>query len=241
MSVARVLVAEPLRFLLPARDRHGELALPVDDASSLGHIVESAGIPRTEVGEFLVNGQPAAFTDRVSEDDVINVRPVRRPQSGNGRFLLDVHLGTLARRMRLLGLDTAYQNDADDPELVEQAVAENRTLLTQDRGLLRRRALLAGAYVRGSDPDDQLLDVLDRFDPPMQPWTRCLACNGVLERVDKAEVADQLEPGTRRSYDWFYQCQSCGRTYWRGAHASRLDAIIARAANATGRTWPVTD
>jgi uncharacterized protein with PIN domain len=241
MSTARVLVAEPLRFLLPVRDRHGELTVPVDAASTIGHVVESLGVPRTEVGELLVHGRPAAFTDRASAGDVIDVAPVRRPQAGNGRFLLDVHLGTLARRMRLLGLDTSYSNDADDPELVDQAVAEDRTLLTQDRGLLRRRALVSGAYVHGSDPDDQLLDVLSRFDPPWQPWTRCLACNGLLERVDKAEVADELEPGTRRSYEWFYRCQSCARTYWRGAHAGRLDDIIAVAAKATGRQPPVSD
>src|SRR5581483_2643174 len=129
----RVLVAEPLRFLLPVRHRGGDVTVPADGVSSPLHIVESLGVPRTEVGELRVHG------------DVIEVLPVPRPQpAGTARFVLDVHLGTLARRMRLLGLDTAYRNDATDPELVAQAVAEQRILLTQDRALLRRRALPAG-------------------------------------------------------------------------------------------------
>jgi uncharacterized protein with PIN domain len=235
---ARVRVAESLRFLMPARHRHSDVTVPVDGVSSLGHVVESLGVPRTEIGEFIVDGRPAAFDDRAREGDAIDVRPVRRPQRVDPRFVLDVHLGTLARRMRLLGLDAAYRNDARDEDLVAQAAAEHRLLLTQDRGLLRRRALFAGAYVRGGRPDDQLLDVLDRFDPPWDPWSRCLACNGVVEPVDKRRVQDLLEPGTRRSYERFYQCRACGRAYWRGAHAQRLDAIIAHAASAAGRHGP---
>jgi uncharacterized protein with PIN domain len=102
-------------------------------------------------------------------------------------------------------------------------------LLTQDRGLLMRRALPAGALVRGSGPDEQLADVLDRFAPPLAPLTRCTACGGVLTAVAKADVADRLPPGTRRSYDEFSRCTACGRVYWRGAHARRIDALIDRA------------
>jgi uncharacterized protein with PIN domain len=229
-QVARVRVAEPLRFLLPVRHRRGDVPVPVDGASSLLHVVESLGVPRTEFGELRVNGRPAAPSERPHDGDVIDVAPVRRPQRiAEPRFVLDVHLGSLARRMRLLGLDVAYRNDAADAELVAQAVAERRVALTQDRGLLRRRALPAGAYVRGSRADDQLLDVLDRFDPPLDPWSRCPACNGVLAPVAKRDVAHLLEPGTRRSYTEFSRCPACGRLYWRGAHAERLDAIVTAA------------
>jgi len=100
--------------------------------------------------------------------------------------------------MRLLGIDTAYRNDAADPELVAQGNAEGRVVLTKDRGLLQRRELSAGAYVRGDSPDDQLADVLDRFAPPVAPWTRCLACNGGLDPVAKQEVEHLLEPGPAR-------------------------------------------
>jgi uncharacterized protein len=226
-QTATVRVAEPLRFLLAPRHRGGVAEVSVDGTSSLGHVVEALGVPRTESGELLVNGRPAPAQARLREGDVVDV-PVRpRPQRiPDIRFVLDVHLGTLARRMRLLGLDVAYRNDADDDELVVQANSEQRVLLTQDRGILRRRALVAGAYVAGSQPDDQLADVLDRFAPELRPWTRCPNCNGLLETVTKDEVEHLLPEGTRRSYTEFSRCPGCGRPYWRGAHSDRLDTII---------------
>jgi uncharacterized protein with PIN domain len=161
----------------------------------------------------------------------VEIGPVARPQRvpGADGFLLDVHLGTLARRLRVLGVDAAYRNDAHDDELVDRAAAERRILLTQDRGLLMRRAVWAGAYVRGDRPDAQLADVLDRFAPPLAPWTRCTACNGELVAVPKDEVLAELEPGTRRRYERFARCRTCRRVYWRGAHGRRLDAVVAAA------------
>jgi uncharacterized protein with PIN domain len=140
--------------------------------------------------------------------------------------------------MRLVGLDTAYSNDLGDDALIELANAAQRVLLTKDRGLLRRRKLWLGAYVRGARADHQLADVLDRFAPPLAPWTRCVACNGSLARVTKGEVEAELLPGTRRTYDEFSRCASCGRVYWRGAHSSRLAAIIAAASRPPGGTRP---
>jgi uncharacterized protein with PIN domain len=144
-----------------------------------------------------------------------------------------VHLGALARRLRLVGLDSAYRNDASDDALVAQSEDERRVLLTQDRGLLQRRTLWLGAYVRGARPDEQLLDVLDRFAPPLAPWTRCPACNGALAPVAKSDVEPLLQPGTRRTYDRFMRCRDCARPYWRGAHSDRLESLVARALRAT--------
>jgi uncharacterized protein with PIN domain len=232
---ALVRIAEPLRFLVPVRHRGGTVPVPVDGVSSLVHVVESLGVPRTEVGEYRIAGAPTPPDARPADGDVIDVLPVPRPQRiDEPRFVLDVHFGTLARRMRLLGLDTAYRNDAADAELVAQGAREGRIVLTQDRGLLRRRNLVAGAYVRGSRPDDQLLDVLRRFDPPLAPWSRCPACNGVLAPVSKEDIQHRLEPGTRRSYTEFSRCPACGRVYWRGAHADRLDAIVRAARSQQG-------
>jgi uncharacterized protein len=223
------LVVRPdpaLWLFLPPRRRRTEIVVPYDGSASVGHVVQALGIPLTEV-------QPP-MADRLGDGTVIELDPPPRPQRlpGSARFLLDVHLGSLARRLRLLGVDTAYSNDADDADLVERAGRERRVLLTQDRGLLMRRALWAGAYVRGHGAGAQLADVLDRFAPPLAPWTRCSACNGELVEVEKAEVADRLEPGTRRCYERFSRCRSCGRVYWRGAHGRRLDAVVAEALRA---------
>ena len=240
-AAIRLVVAPELRLFLAARHRGGEVQVNHDGTASLGHVVQSVGPPLTEVGALLVAGRavPAAYRPRPG--DVVRVEAVRRPQPvpvDPPRFLLDVHLGTLARRLRLLGMDAAYGPQAEDDELVERAAAEKRVLLTQDRGLLRRRAVWCGGYVYGARPDDQLADVLGRFAPPLFPWTRCPACNGPLEPAAKRAVEHLLEPGTRRSYDTFARCRSCGRPYWRGAHSARLERLVAdserRTESATG-------
>src|SRR5687768_3109794 len=180
-----VLLPPGLRFLLPSRDRiDGRRPLPFDPDATVGHLVQAAGVPLTEVGTLRLDGDSVAVTSRARPGGTIEVTEVARPQRTTaGGFLLDVGLGALARRMRLLGLDASWSNDADDAELVARATAEERVLLTQDRRLLMRRALPAGALVRGSRPDDQLADVLSRFAPPLAPLTRCTACGGVLAPV----------------------------------------------------------
>jgi uncharacterized protein len=227
---AVVRLTQELRLFLRPANRAGVVTVACDGVSSLGHVVESLGVPLTEAGRLTVNGRQATPGWRPRAGDVVEVSGVPRPQRLDlARFVLDVHLGTVARRLRLVGVDAAYANDAVDDALVEQANAEHRVLLTQDRGLLRRRKLWLGAYVRGTRPDEQFADVLSRFDPPLAPWTRCLACNGGLVPVSKAEVEAHLQPGTRRTYREFSRCGACGRVYWRGAHGPRLEAIVAAA------------
>lgn len=228
-----VEVAPALHLFVPAARRGGATALATDGVSTLGHVIESLGVPLTEVGALVVDGRevPVSHIPRAGEH--VSVRAVDRPQRVPGaplRFLLDVHLGTLARRLRLLGVDTAYEStDIGDPALAARSAAEQRVMLSRDRGLLRRRELWAGAYVYSTSPEEQLRDVLDRFAPGLRPWTRCTACNGMLKEATKDEVADQLKGGTQRSYDVFAQCTECGRAYWKGAHHDQLEAIVERA------------
>jgi uncharacterized protein with PIN domain len=219
--------AVELRLFLPPRHRSGRVETGIDGTSSLGHVVESLGVPLPEVGGVLVGGRPVDRSYRPVDRDHAQVLAVPRPQAVPApRFLLDVHLGTVARRLRLVGVDAAYGNDLDDDTLIDLANRQRRVLLTQDRGLLRRRSLWLGAFVRGARPDEQFADLLDRFAPPLAPWTRCTACNGRLAPVAKEEIAHRLEPGTRRCHDEFARCESCGHLYWKGAHHRRLEAIV---------------
>lgn len=222
--------APDLGLFVPAPRRDGRTALATDGVSTLGHVVESLGVPLTEVGTLLVDGRPVATSHVPAESEEIEVRGIERPQKVPGaplRFILDVHLGTLARRLRLLGVDAAYESDdIGDAALATRSAREQRVMLSRDRGLLRRRELWAGAYVYSHRPDDQLRDVLERFAPPLAPWTRCTACNGRLTQAHKDDVREHLQQGTRRTYDVFAQCTDCGRVYWRGAHHARLDAIV---------------
>ncbi|MEU8248444.1 Mut7-C RNAse domain-containing protein [Nonomuraea sp. NPDC048916] len=225
---AHLRIAPELLMFLPVSRRQEWQRVTPDRTSTLGHHVESIGIPLTEVGPLTIGDRGVDPSYLPVAGDVVEVGAVPRPQQlpDEPRFLLDVHLGTLSRRLRLLGLDAAYHNDMDDPALVVQANEEHRVLLTQDRGLLRRRALWLGAYVRGSRPQDQLRDLLERFSPPLRPWTRCTACNGLLIPAAKHEVEPLLEAGTRRNFDVYGQCRACGQVYWHGAHSGHLEEIV---------------
>ncbi|MFI6645837.1 Mut7-C RNAse domain-containing protein [Streptomyces sp. NPDC050504] len=245
--------APELHLFLPAPRRTAEATAPTplttDGKATLGHVVESLGIPLTEAGELRVDGRPVPPSHVPAEGETVHVAAVTRPQRTPGRvphpdgtplrFLLDVHLGTLARRMRLLGIDAAYESeDIGDPALAALSAREQRVLLSRDRGLLHRRELWAGAYVYSHRPDEQLRDVLNRFAPSLTlaPWTRCTACNGDLVSADKDSVSGRLQQGTQRAYDVFAQCTACERVYWRGAHHQRLEEIVTGALTEFGET-----
>ncbi len=231
----RITVDPRLHLFLAPAHRVSEAPVWCDGVSTLGHVVESLGVPLTEVGALRADGRPVPAGHVPRAQEHIEVDAVHLPQrlqrtERTPRFLLDVHLGTLARRMRLLGLDTAYENpDVGDAALAARSAAEGRIMLSRDRGLLRRRELFAGAFVYSHRPAQQLDEVLTRFVPPLAPWTRCTACNGLLREVQKEDVSGRLPSGTQRTYKTFAECSACGQTYWRGAHAQHLDAIVQHA------------
>jgi uncharacterized protein with PIN domain len=236
-------VPEELRFLLRPSRRAPTVRVVAAESDTVGHVVQAAGIPLTEIGAIVRDGEPVPCSEPVREGPLL-LKSTDRPQptpTWPPRFLLDVHLGGLARFLRILGVDAAYERDADDPTLAAHAGQESRVLLSQDRGLLRRRAVLAGALVRGAGTADQLRDVLDRFAPPLAPWTRCARCNGLLTSVSLDEVAPSLKPGTRATYHEFARCCDCAQVYWPGAHRARLDRVVAHARELVmdrQRAWP---
>lgn len=231
-----IVIPETLQPLLYSHRRRERVSVVDDGVSTIGHVVGSLGIPPTEIGTMRRDESTVDEAWRPTPGAVVRLTPRPRPQATPTvppRFVLDVHLGTLARRLRLLGIDATWRNDAADDELIEAGQREQRVILTRDRALLLRRAARGGAYVRGNDPAAQLDDVIDRFAPPLAPWTRCPACNGLLAPVAKTDVVDALQPGTRRNYDTFARCTICARIYWDGAHHARLQRIVDRYARST--------
>lgn len=221
--------------LRPPSLRGGYFERSCASDATLKHAIEALGVPHTEVGRVLVDGRPACLDRRVCDMDAIDVHPAPPIDAGPDAagapapsFLADAHLGRLARRLRLLGFDTALAGDAPDRALAAQAEAEERILLTRDRELLMHRRVVHGRYLRAQRTEDQLRDVVGRFGlrGRARPFTRCLECNGILRRADFSELADRLPPFVAATQSEFTVCTRCGRAYWPGSHWRRLKAIV---------------
>lgn len=237
-----------LNEFLPPAERQRDRVRNILDGPTVKDQIEACGVPHTEVDVILVNGRSVGFDHRLSDGDRVSVYPVfealdvtslvrLRPKPlREPRFVLDVHLGKLARRLRLLGFDAAWRRDASDTELAALSLAERRILLTRDRGLLKRRELTHAAAIHATDPRSQLLEVVDRFDlvRSAAPFTRCLTCNGSLVAVAREEVLDRIPPRVRLHYEEFQTCTSCRRVFWRGPHARRLQQIVDEALSGVG-------
>lgn len=236
-----------LNDFLPASQRQLPIVVSFNGHESVKHLLESLGVPHTEVDVILINAQSVDFSARLRDGDEVQVYPsaqgwqlvplihLRPEASQQPRFVLDGHLGKLAVYLRLLGFDTRYQNDFNDDELAEISSLEGRILLTRDRGLLKRSQVRQGYCVRTKFPRQQVVEVLQQYGLQAQarPFSRCARCNGVLQVVTKEEVYERLEPKTKLYYDDFRICRDCDQIYWKGSHFERLEkqlqAILAQA------------
>jgi uncharacterized protein with PIN domain len=238
MAQAKFCFYGELNDFLPLAQRGQWVGVSLNGVTVVKHLIEALGVPHPEVDWILAGGQPVAFGYAVQDGDRIEVYPVdagaprnllRPPLNPPVRFVLDTHLGQLATYLRLLGFDTLYRNDYDDAELAVISSQEVRVLLTRDRGLLKRKAVVYGYCVRTSQPRQQLIDVLRRYrlSEAIQPWRRCLRCNGLLVPAEKAAILAHLEPKTQRYYEEFQRCVDCGQIYWQGSHHSHMQTFIA--------------
>jgi len=233
---------EELNDFLPAARRKVSFMQTFYGTPAVRDVIQAIGVPHTAVDLVLVDGRSVEFAHRLSGGERVAVYPVferldispvvrlrpeplRRP-----RFALDVHLGKLARDLRLLGFDAAYRSDWDDPHLIDCALAEGRIILTRDVGLLKHSRVTHGYWVRSSYPEEQLPELLRALQlaPSAKPFTRCLDCNGPIEPVGKGALAGRLDQPILARRDRFWQCGECGKVYWRGSHHRHMMQRLAR-------------
>lgn len=221
-----------LNDFLPPLQRQRTVRYAFSGHPGIKDPIEVFGVPHTEVELILVNGRAVGFDYQLRANDRVAVFPVfmqldigplrrlRSPILSNPRFVLDVNLGKLAKRLRILGFDSLYRNDYLDAEVADISANEQRIVLTRDRRLLFAKQITYGYWVRTVHVQRQIEEVIGRFElhQRIQPFRRCLVCNGMLAPVAKAEVLDSLEPKTRLYYELFYRCVDCRRIYWEGSH-----------------------
>jgi uncharacterized protein with PIN domain/sulfur carrier protein ThiS len=233
---------EELNDFLPTDQRKRDLELEFEAPTPVRHLIETFGIPHTEVEVILLNGVSVDLEQRVEEGDRISVYPMfeslditpllrlRERPLRDPRFIVDAHLGRLSHYLRMLGFDTLFQNDYGDRELARISAEEHRILLTGDRALLMHRTVTHGCYLRSHIPRQQLEYVVERLDlcELIQPFSRCMECNGLLQTASKEEVYDQLPENIRLIQDDFRRCGDCGKVYWKGSHYQRMAQVIER-------------
>jgi len=234
---------EELNDFLPPRLRKQSFQVEIDRARSVKDAIESVGVPHTEVELILVDGISVDFDcvirggERVAvypEFERLDVgpllrlreRPLREP-----RFVADVHLGKLARHLRMAGFDCLWSNDFSDDEIIGYSLAQKRTILTRDKGILKRRIVSRGHFVRETDAGAQFAEVLHAFqlETMLQPFTRCRECNVELTEVERERVLESLPDGVGRLHERFKFCSGCGRVYWQGTHYESMMRMLARA------------
>ncbi|MGA9031275.1 MAG: Mut7-C RNAse domain-containing protein [Sulfuricaulis sp.] len=239
MAQVQLRFYEELNDFLPPERRKITFTHELTRRTSVKDLIESFGVPHTEVEVILVNGRSMDFSYIVQACDRISVYPVfesldisplirlRDKPLRDPSFVIDANLGQLARYLRLLGFDVIYRNDFTDREVAQVASADRRIVLTRDRALLQHKIITHGYFVRTVKPREQVREILTRLDlySALHPFTRCLRCNGELEDVEKDAVLHQLEPKTKKYYHHFRRCKTCGQAYWKGSHFNRMEKL----------------
>lgn len=231
---------EELNDFLPAKFRKKDFPFSFNGTPSVKNVIETIGVPHTEVDLILVNGDSVGFEHLLSGNEQVSVYPVfetfdiseiikLRPKPLRIiRFVVDVNLGKLAKKLRLLGFDTFYRNDLDDDEIVRISIAEKRIILTRDIGILKCGNVTHGTWIRNDDPKIQLYEVIERLQlrKLFKPFSRCSQCNGTLKRIKKEELKTRIPADTFEYFKTFWECVGCHQIYWEGSHMEKITGWI---------------
>lgn len=240
MHVVYFRFYEELNDFLPSEKRKARFRHLFIDRTSVKDMVESLGVPHTEIDLILANGKPVNFSYIVKNGDEISVYPVfesfdisdvqhLRPEPlREPKFIMDVHLGRAAKFMRLLGFDTAYENSFSKAEIVRISIDEKRTVLTKNQDLLKRNDVTHGYWIRSNTPNEQLKEIVGRFQlkSKIKLFSRCLVCNSLLQRIEKGDIIDRLPPKVKEWQTEFCFCKNCDKMYWKGKQYDNLKKTV---------------
>ncbi len=231
---------EELNDFLPDEKRKVKFEHEFIDQTSVKDMIESLGVPHSEIDMILVNGSSADFNYLVQDKDEISVYPVfesldisnvqhlRKKPLREPKFIADIHLGSLAKYLRMLGFDVLYKSEFSNEELIETSVLEKRVILTKDRELLKNRRITHGHWIRNGGIEEQVKEVIERFDlkENISEFVRCLECNSILILVEKDKIEDRLPPKVKEWQDEFRYCEHCDKIYWKGTHYQKMTNFI---------------
>jgi uncharacterized protein with PIN domain len=231
---------EELNDFLPKTRRKKTFPYSFWGNPAVKDVIEAIGVPHTEVDLILVNGNSVNFDYHLQADDHVAVFPVfesfdiiplikLRPKPlRRTRFILDVHLGKLARLLRMLGFDSLYSKEYSDDQIRYLSVNEKRIILTRDQNLLKAKIVTHGYWLRSTEPMAQILEIVQHFDlkSSIKSFTRCLDCNGSIRKINKEKISRDLPARLLTFYQEFFYCTHCKKIYWPGSHFQKMKAKI---------------
>ncbi len=219
--------------------RNKEFEITYKSRRSVKDLIESVGVPHTEVDVILVNDKSVDFSYILKDGDRVSVYPLGEPIDMNNikhlktpflkfKFVVDVHLGKLAKYLRLLGLDTIYEKNLKQDELIRKALEEERILITRNRNLLKKKNISYAILINSTCPEKQVEELFDRYDlsKHCKPFSRCMDCNTALEPIAKDEVLDRIPPKVKERCQDFVICWNCDKIFWKGTHFENMSEFI---------------
>ncbi|WP_209319896.1 Mut7-C ubiquitin/RNAse domain-containing protein [Ancylomarina longa] len=229
-----------LNDFLPQNRRQKSFLESFKTPITIAETMVSLGIPFSEIDLILVNGESVAMNHRLKENDRVSVYPIFESMDISSKtkvrvkalrvtkFILDCHLGKLAKYLRMLGFDTLYRNDFGDDEIIDIASEEERIILTRDKLLLSSPKISHAYFVRAIDRHEQLIEVVKKFDlySQFRSFTRCMTCNASLYEISKEEIINKIDRETARVFNQFFYCKHCDKVFWKGSHFKRMEAFI---------------
>ncbi len=227
---------EELNDHLPVEFRKISFPYEFNGRPSVRNSIHAIGIPHGEVDLILVNGTSVNFDYHLQGGEMVSVYPVfetldispvfhlRSRPLRETRFIVDVNLGKLASKLRLLGFDTLFSNSFKDHEIISTALREKRIILTRDKGILKQNSVTHGYWLRNDNPKKQLQEVVQRLQlqSSLKPFSRCTHCNSQLIKIEKSHLSGSLPADTLSYYDQFWECSGCGKIYWQGSHFKHI-------------------
>lgn len=226
-------------FLHPENRKKTFLSI-IDTPKTIKQLINSFGIPDVEVDLVLANSHSVPFSYLLKDGDYVSVYPkfesfdissvteIRNKPLRNLNFILDVHLGKLAKYLRMLGFDTLYQNNYTDQHLIRLSKESGRVLLTRDKALLNVKQVTRGYWVKNNNAINQIKEVVNRFHllPLAKPFSRCLKCNAKVQNIDKRLLKNIVSPNIYSQYSEFSECTGCGNVFWKGSHYRSMVRFI---------------